>query len=181
VPTELFHGGFGLLTHRQIKKPIFHLYAFLARMGDRVLARGADHLATADATGRVTVLAWAPVDHLDMRRSPDRHELRLSVPVAGAAAFVLRSSVDEERGNAWAAWREMGRPRSPRPRQLDWLREAAEPARSHYRLPVADRRADLRIDLSRHEVTLLEITAVADETPPWWDDSRLLGAAGDRP
>ena len=33
VPTSLFHGGFGLLTHRQVPKPTFHLYAFMARMG----------------------------------------------------------------------------------------------------------------------------------------------------
>ncbi len=33
IPTALFHGGFGLLTHRQIRKPTYHLYAFMARMG----------------------------------------------------------------------------------------------------------------------------------------------------
>jgi xylan 1,4-beta-xylosidase len=179
VPTELFHGGFGLLTHRQIKKPTFHLYAFLARMGEQILARGSDHLVTTDETGRVTVLAWAPVDHTGAGQSPASHALRFSIPIGGPAttsAFVLRSTVDEENGNAWTAWREMGRPRSPRPRQLDWLREAAEPARSHRRLPVADGRLILDLTLARHEVTLVEITAVVDETPPWWNDARLLGA-----
>jgi len=178
VPTSLFHGGFGLLTHRQIKKPTFHLYAFMARMADQVLARGADHLVTTDATGRVTVLAWAPVDTTGASPSPDRHPLRLSIPVTASEAstvFVLRSTVDEEHGNAWAAWCEMGRPRSPLPRQLAMLREAAEPGHSHRSLPVAGGRVDLDLDLARHEVTLLEITAVTDETPPWWDDSRLLG------
>lgn len=46
-------------------------------------------------------------------------------------------SISEEAGNAWVAWAEMGRPRSPRARQLDALREAAEPARTHRALPVA--------------------------------------------
>ncbi|HWS35806.1 MAG TPA: xylan 1,4-beta-xylosidase [Actinoplanes sp.] len=169
VPTALFHGGFGLLTHRQIKKPTFHLYAFLARMGPRLHSRGDDHLITTDATGRITVLAWAPVDHVDMSRSPSRHTIRLSLPGTG---FLLRSSVDDERGNAWAAWQEMGQPASPLPRQLDILRECAEPARSHSRIDGTE----LVITLARHEVTLLEITPVIDETPPWWDESRLLGA-----
>ncbi|MET7710670.1 hypothetical protein [Micromonospora sp. NPDC005413] len=107
VPAALFHGGFGLLTHRQIKKPTYHLYAFMARLGDEVLARGDDHLVTRHLDGRVAVLAWAPV----------------------------------EAGNAWVAWAEMGRPRSPRARQLDALREATEPARTHRALPVgADRK-----------------------------------------
>ncbi|MEV6034482.1 hypothetical protein AB0L65_25235 [Nonomuraea sp. NPDC052116] len=83
--------------------------------------------------------------------------------------------MSEEKGNAWAAWRELGRPRSPRPRELDVLREAAEPVRSHRSLPGADGRVDLDLRLDRHEVTLVELTPVVDRTPPWWDDRRLLG------
>ncbi|GAA1647660.1 GH39 family glycosyl hydrolase [Actinoplanes couchii] len=176
VSTELFHGGFGLLTHRQIKKPTFHLYAFLARMAPHLLSRGDDHLATNDPAGRITVLAWAPVDHVDLRQSPERHSLRLSLPFSGSQAFLLRSSADEERGNAWAAWREMGRPASPIPAQVETLRECAEPVRTHSRLPVSGGQVEIDIALARHEVTLLEITPVADTTPPWWDDARLLGA-----
>jgi xylan 1,4-beta-xylosidase len=178
VPTSLFHGGFGLLTHRQIKKPTFHLYAFMARMGGQVLARGSDHLVTRDNAGRVTVLAWSPVDVTGREPVADRHTLRLSIPVgadSAGSAFVLRSSVSEEAGNAWAAWCEMGRPRSPRPHLLDALREAAEPARSHGGLPIAGGRVELDLTLARHEVTLVEITAVVDETPQWWDESRILG------
>ena len=181
VPTALFHGGFGLLAHRQVKKPAFHLYAFMARMGHDVLARGEDHLVTRDADGRVTVLAWAPVDASGREPSPAGHAVRLSIPIAARAgavprsAFILRSSVSEEAGNARAAWGEMGCPASPRPRELDALREAAEPLRRHASAPVEAGRVDLALILDRNEVTLVEITAVADETPPWWDERRLLG------
>lgn len=179
VPTALFHGGFGLLTHRQVKKPTYHLYAFMARMGRHLLARGADHLVTRHDDGRVTVLAWAPAN--PEGESVERHNLRLSLPVGSPAGsvFVLRSSVSEEAGNAWAAWCEMGRPHSPRPRQLDALRDAAEPSRRHHSLPVVGGRVELDLSLTRHEVTLLEIEPVTDETPPWWDDDRLLGATPD--
>ncbi|MFI6230325.1 xylan 1,4-beta-xylosidase [Micromonospora echinospora] len=180
VPTTLFHGGFGLLTHRQVRKPTYHLYAFMARLGDQVLARGADHLVTRDDTGRVTVLAWAPVD-VTGREPVDRHVLALSVPLdapGATSAFVLRSSVSEESGNARRAWCELGRPRSLRPRQLDVLREAAEPARTHRSLPVVDGRVALDLALARHEVTLVEVSPVRDETPPWWDEGRLFGLSG---
>ncbi|GIJ79794.1 xylan 1,4-beta-xylosidase [Micromonospora phaseoli] len=177
IPTTLFHGGFGLLTHRQVKKPTYHLYAFMRRLGDQVLARGTDHLVTRDDTGRIAVLAWAPVD-VTGRDPVDGHTVRLSLPVASATArtaFLLRSSVSEEAGNAWRAWCELGRPPSPTTGQLDVLREAAEPARRHTSLPVLAGRVELDLHLARHEVTLAEVTPVTDETPPWWDESRLFG------
>jgi xylan 1,4-beta-xylosidase len=177
IPTALFHGGFGLLTHRHVKKPTYHLYAFMARMGDAVLARGTDHLVTRHRDGRVTVLAWAPVD-VTGRDTADGHTVRLSVPVGGpgtATAYAHRSSVSEDAGNAWAAWTEMGRPPSPDRRQLAALREAAEPSRFHRSLPVAGGRVACDLVLARHEVTLLELTPVIDHTPAWWDERRLLG------
>ncbi|MEU0060188.1 xylan 1,4-beta-xylosidase [Streptomyces sp. NPDC006334] len=175
VPTALFHGGFGLLTHRQVRKPTYHLYAFMARMGEELLTRGPDHLVTRHPDGRVAVLAWAPVDPSGTTPGPERHTLRLSVPLRGPEAFVRRSTVDEEHGNARTAWQRMGSPRSPRPHQLDVLHEAAEPARGHLRLPVEDGRTALDLTLTRHEITLVEISPVEEEAPPWSDDRRLLG------
>ncbi|GAA1737492.1 GH39 family glycosyl hydrolase [Luedemannella helvata] len=177
IPTALFHGGFGLLTHRQLKKPTYHLYAFMARLGGEALARGDDHLVTRHPDGRLAVLAWAPVDVEGTAVGPgDGHRVRLSVPLAGAAdAFVARAHVGEDAGNAYAVWCAMGRPLSPRTREIEVLREAAEPVRRYERLPVADGRVTLDLALGRHEVTLVEVSAVVDETPPWWSDSHLLG------
>ena len=185
IPTSIFHGGFGMLTHRQIKKPTYHLYAFMARMGSQILARGTDHLVTRDdATGRVTVLAWQPVGGSEDPAEPDRHELRLSVPVTGSGrAFVARHDVDDERGNSWFAWIQMGRPESPSSRELDLLREVAEPVRGASSVPIVPGddgvgRVELDLTLGRHGVTLLEIDTVDDRTPPWLNDDRILGRDG---
>jgi xylan 1,4-beta-xylosidase len=176
VPTSALHGGFGLLGHRQLRKPAFHLYAFMARMGTQVLHRGADHLVTRDDAGRVTVLAWQPVGGTDAPDEPARHELRLSLPVPGAGRVsVHRSRVAPEQGDVHSAWRHLGRPASPTSRQLDLLHEASEPVRSLTSLDVVDGRVTLDLTLDRHEVTLVEIHAVHDETPAWLDDARILG------
>ncbi|GGZ04392.1 GH39 family glycosyl hydrolase [Streptomyces poonensis] len=182
IPTAPFHGGFGLLTHRQIRKPTYHLYTFMAEMGEQVLARGEDHLVTRHGDGRVTVLAWSPADPAG-GDPVDGHTVRLSLPVgapdAQGSAYARRRSVSEDAGNPWAAWCEMGRPLAPGNRQLDALREAAEPARSHRSVPVAGGRADVDLVLGRNEVTLLELTPVVDETPEWWSDDRLFGLGGE--
>ena len=206
VPAALFHGGFGLLTHGGIRKPTYHLYAFMARLGDQVLARGDDHLVTRHADGRVAVLAWHPVDGSPTTAS-DGHRVRLSVPLevvgtvdarpsgdavgpevgteaqdaVGRAAvdhrraFALRRRVNESDGNAWTAWRHLGRPASPTPRLLDVLHDASRPAVEHRALDVVGGRVELDLALARHEVTLVELEPVRDETPSWLDDTRIPG------
>ncbi|WP_053722222.1 GH39 family glycosyl hydrolase [Saccharothrix sp. NRRL B-16348] len=180
VPTSLFHGGFGLLTHRQVPKPTYHLYTFMARMGPHVLARGADHLVCATDDGRVTVLAWQPVGGTEGPDAPERHDVRLSVPLTGPRAFVRRERVNEHDGNAFGAWRELGRPRSPDLRTLDVLRDCARPALEHRSAAVVDGRVELDLALARHEVTFVELTPVHVEEHEGLDDRRLLGASDDR-
>ncbi|MFS0703134.1 xylan 1,4-beta-xylosidase [Cellulomonas sp. 179-A 9B4 NHS] len=182
VPTSFFHGGFGMLTHRQVAKPTYHLYAFMARMGRDVLARGDDHLVCVDPDGRVTVLAWQPVGGTDAADAPAEHRVSLSLPVpAGVpAAFVHRERVNEHDGNAFAAWRELGRPFSPTARELDLLRACATPATSHAHAPVHDARVDLDLVLSRHEVTFVEVLPVTPTHHEGLDDRRALGVDDDR-
>ncbi|HMO10081.1 MAG TPA: xylan 1,4-beta-xylosidase [Actinotalea sp.] len=183
VPTSFFHGGFGLLTHRQVAKPTYHLYRFMAAMGDQVLARGEDHLVCADPSGRVTVLAWQPVHGSDGPDVGDRHEVRLSVPVLrsggqvpdGTGVALLRQRVNEHDGNAFAAWRELGRPMSPTARELDVLRTCERPAVEHGRLRVGGGRVDLHLAVARHEVTLVELVPVVETVHEGLDDRRLLG------
>ncbi|MBO3102015.1 GH39 family glycosyl hydrolase [Cellulomonas fengjieae] len=177
IPTSLFHGGFGLLTHRQIRKPTYHLYAFVARMGASVLARGEDHLVCRDDDGRVTVLAWQPLwgsDDGPYGSAPPTHDVRLRIPVPSDVAVVGRS-VNETDGNAWTAWRELGRPRNPSERVLDLLRDASLPAVRHWSLAAADGHVDLDLVLGRHEITLVELLPVTPDEHPGLDDARLLG------
>ncbi|MFC6091843.1 GH39 family glycosyl hydrolase [Saccharothrix lopnurensis] len=180
VPTSLFHGGFGLLTHRQLPKPTYHLYAFMARMGAHVLARGEDHLVCRDDDGRVTALAWQPVGGSEGGAAPERHTVRLSVPVRGERAFSRRERVNEHDGNAFAAWRELGRPRSPGARELAVLRDCARPAVEHRAHAVEGGRVLLDLALRRHEVTFVEVLPVRPEEHPGLDDRRLLGGSDDR-
>lgn len=178
IPTSLFHGGFGLLTHRQVRKPTYHLYAFMARLGRSVLARGVDHLVCRDDDGRVTVLAWQPVGGSDdgpYGSAPATHELRLRVPVATSSTAVVRRSVNESEGNAWTAWRELGRPRNPSERVLDLLRDASTPVVRHSSLSPTDGHVDLDLVLGQHEVTLVELLPVTPDEHPGLDDRRLLG------
>jgi len=183
VPTALFHGGFGLLARHQLRKPTWHLYAFMARLGDEVLARGTDHLVTRNDDGRLAILAWQPLGGSDEGRygeAPASHRLRLSLPVGAApghrpVAFV-RHRVHEQAGNAWTLWRELGRPAAPDNRTLELLYDAAEPLVEHGALATdPGGRLELDLTLERHEISLIELVPVTPTHHEGLDDSRLLG------
>lgn len=172
VPTAPFHGGFGLLGHRGLRKPAFHLYAFMARLGSQVLARGADHLVTRRPDGRIAALLWQPLDGSTTAEAG--HRVRLTLPGAGAGVVVERH-VDAERGNARTAWQAMGCPLAPDRHAFEDLHDAATPAVAVHRVHAVEGRWEIDVALGRHGIALVEVSGAADETPVWLDERRLLG------
>lgn len=51
LPPQLFHGGLGLFTYNNIKKPSYHAFTFLNRLGDELIARGEGYFITRSRTG----------------------------------------------------------------------------------------------------------------------------------
>lgn len=179
VPLAPLHGGFGLLGHRQLRKPAFHLYSFMARMGEDVLALGDDHLVTCRADGRVAALLWQPLDGSATAESG--HRVTLSIPGAGPAVLMERH-VDAERGNVRHAWQAMGSPDAPDAAALADLHAASTPSVAVRRLHPNEGRLTVDLTLGRHGIALAEITPAPDRAPFWLDESRLLGrgAEGER-
>jgi xylan 1,4-beta-xylosidase len=176
IPTSPFHGGFGLLGHRQLRKPAFHLYAFMARLGTRVLARGDDHLVTQHADGRIAALLWQPVDPGSPATGGHRVALDLPVPAGIGGVVVSERHVDAERGSARAAWQAMGSPLTPSSRATDDLHAASEPAFHCRAVPVLGGRVPIEVALGRHGIALVEVAPTDPQRAPWLDDDRLLGA-----
>jgi xylan 1,4-beta-xylosidase len=175
IPTSFFHGGFGLLGYRQVRKPTYHLYAFMARLGEDVLAQGEDFLATRTADGRVMILAWQPLTGSEEFEDAGAHRLNLTVVIDAEECAVIRRRVDEECGNAWAAWRDLGRPMSPTAHELELLHEASTPALSREAKAVVDGKLELAVELGNHALELIEIIPVTTAYHEGLDDRRLLG------
>lgn len=174
IPQAPFHGGFGLLTHRQVKKPTFHLYAFFARLGDEILYRDEHCQVRRGADGSVSLVAWNPVPEPG---DGDEVTLQLELPLSDGPVMVTRERVNEEHGNPWGAWQAMGRPRFPTEQQWKLLRQLAEPAREWSQCEAVAGVVVLDLRLTRNEVTLVELRPVRDETPtyPGLDDRRIPG------
>lgn len=118
-----------IIVNVDIPGPVIsrHLYGHFAEHLGRCIYGG----VCRDPSGRVTVLAWQPVGRTNAPAASERHEVHLSVPMTGApcpdgtGVFMLRERVNEADGNAFAAWRELGRPMSLDEHQLDVIRRSS--------------------------------------------------------
>lgn len=119
---ELFHGGQGVLSVGNLRKPRFWALALLARLGPGALPVGIDGdgawtmvetLATRADDGRITVLAWNCVpdqQHPDgdgrLARLARQVRLRVRVP-AGAPYTVTHYRIDSGHSNIVAPWERL--------------------------------------------------------------------------
>ncbi|MBD3391519.1 MAG: xylan 1,4-beta-xylosidase [Chitinivibrionales bacterium] len=169
-----FHGGFGLVAFNNIRKPTFHLFSFFAHLGDKLLYRDDNMLATLRDDGTIVLVAWNPVEKPGGDATFD---IALDIGFPSAQALITRHTVDEDHGNAWNAWREMGRPRYPSDYQLGILEHASVPRLEVFRAPVENGTLKLDMTLSRNAVILVEVAPLKDETPTYGglDESRIPG------
>lgn len=119
-PERLFHGGFGLLTVGNLRKPRFWALALAERLGDaelgvEVTGDGADALVQSIAArhedGRVGVLVWnGTLDQSRVGGDPllDRR-VRLRVDGLDAAPYTLTHlRVDAAHSDIRGVWRKIG-------------------------------------------------------------------------
>ncbi len=167
-----FHGGWGLLTVHGIRKPGFHAYAFLNRVGATLLHH-ADGCALFRSGRGWQVLLFNHHHYANAEASWDTaREAEQMIGAGSSRSFsmdleglpsrvrITRSRVDHNQGWALPAWQEMGSPAWPTPAQLARLHEAASPAVAH---EVADTQAGhlpLRETLSPLAMMLIEVEAV---------------------
>jgi len=126
LPSQPFHGGFGLLTLHGIEKPSYHAFRFLHELGDeRLPVEGAGRTVEALVVGRGAV-THALVWNYDVPRSGmERARVRLIVQRTDGPLTATIERVDARHACAKAAWQEMGEPHYLNRQQVERLRQAA--------------------------------------------------------
>lgn len=113
-PSVPFHGGFGLINLHGIRKPTFHAFAMVAKLGREHVVVEQDH---------PTVMVWAggvedSASHvLAINQAMPRHAigqesvtLRLDAPAGKGAGAVRIVRIDDVHANPVALWQSWGSP-----------------------------------------------------------------------
>lgn len=132
-PPELLHGGFGLRTVGELRKPRWWALAMLERLGSHRLAvsssgDGADSLVESVAAstddGEVAVLLWNLT--LDQSKAAGSPALSRDVTVevrglvAGSSYTLRHERVDEDHSNVASAWGRLREPGQAWPTDAQW-------------------------------------------------------------
>jgi xylan 1,4-beta-xylosidase len=134
---ELFHGGFGLLSVGNLRKPRFWALALLARLGGAELELGisgdgawslVESVAASDSDGRIGVLAWNGTLNQHHAGADPRlgREVRIQVDTApGTSYTVAHYRIDETHSNIVTIWNRLrGDSDWPDERQWELLAQA---------------------------------------------------------
>jgi len=117
-----FEGHFGLRAKGGINKPSYYDFGLLHRLGDQRLANSAsDVIVTKRKDGTLVVALWNLVDP-DKTGSAKKVRLAFDHLPGNATASVSR--VDDDHGNALAAYKALGSPLDPTEDQVRRLNAA---------------------------------------------------------
>ncbi len=133
---EIFHGSFGMINFQGLVKPSFHAYRMLNQLGDEKLYyRDQVFVSRFSKTGKVSILAYNYPKEYDycVPSSADANnymnssskELNLEIKGLAPNATFEMELLDKEHGNVYDAYKDMGLPHSPSPKQISELKEKA--------------------------------------------------------
>ena len=176
---RFFEGTRSLFTAQGIQKPVLNAYRMLSRLGDTRLAvessrswpierldggdagmpEEVDALATA-GRGGVRVLVWR---HADDQYATDARAAAVTVRLEhlpfGGDVRVSHWRIDAEHSNSHTAWRALGAPQDPSPRELSAIeeRQGLERLEPDQTAKVREGALTMRIALPLPSVSLIEV------------------------
>lgn len=164
---EAFHGGYGLFNLQGLRKPTYHAFQLLSRLGhERVAVSGTGldtlhhAIVTAPENGRAQVLVYA-YDHASQ---PGREPLEVTVALPPRARPIGLHRIDRHENNVVQAWRDLGAPA-----YLSRAQTAALAAENHLRASRTPVRHEVdgarhlaHFTMERPGVALLEIETEAE-------------------
>ncbi|MBK1809790.1 helix-turn-helix domain-containing protein [Clostridium sp. YIM B02505] len=172
---NIFHGGLGFITNNGIKKPIYYAYQFMNRLGNNILRKESDFIATKNTNNSIQILAFNYCHFIDDRKQchskditlKDRYHVfnekskNISFILKGLSGEVVVKMyrINKENGSAYDEWLRIG---APKFMDLDELNYIKNRSIFEYRMKNSDINGDFIINekLEPHEVMLIEIVPI---------------------
>lgn len=173
LPDQMFHGGLGLFTYNEVKKPGYYAYWLLSKLGSELLARGNGYFVTRDRAGLQIMLyyyqhfsaMYAMGETYDMtftdRYTPFAEDRKREQSIAlenlpNGTYLIQETYVNRKSGSSYDKWVEMG----ALPLDADevhTLQALSTPLVNKYMVTVTDHTLHYSVVLEPLEIRLVQI------------------------
>ncbi|GKU27019.1 GH39 family glycosyl hydrolase [Clostridium folliculivorans] len=172
---NIFHGGLGFITNNGIKKPIYYAYQLMNRLGNSIIRKENDFIATKNINNSIQILTFNYCHFIDDKKQChskditlknryhvfDEKSKNISFVLKGLSGEVVVKiyRINKENGSAYDEWLRIGAPKSMETDELNYIKNKSI---FGYRMKSIDINGDLIINekMEPHEVMLIEIIPV---------------------
>lgn len=172
---NVFHGGFGFITANGLKKPMYHAYKLLNKLGNVIVSKGDGHIITKkDSNYQVLLYNYHHFDELyrhsdesrisylkryDVFENIHKEAVKLILHGLNGQYRINRYRLNQNHGSIFDAWLEMGAIEEMTKEDREYLEKISQVhLNSQYR-NIADQYTD-ELKLEPHEVMLLEFNRI---------------------
>lgn len=173
---QLFHGGLGLIAQYGIPKAGFFAYGLLAKLGNKLVARGDGYIVTSGSSGyQILTFNYCHFDELyalgdtsfidELNRyngfkedKTIKLELELN-GLAGGKYRIITHSLNRQHGSSYDTWLAMGAPASLTADDIRYLKLQSSPRR-HVREVELEQHMAIVSMLEPHAVELIEVIPI---------------------
>lgn len=140
---EEFHGGFGLITMNDLKKPSYFAYAMLSKLGDEIIAKGDEYIVTRrDENIQILTYNYAYFDDLSLKGNisalsdKQRYNVfeekitnKVEIHINDIKGYYKETKykLDRENGSVYDDWIRMGSPENMNKEELEYLKGRSYP------------------------------------------------------
>ncbi len=171
--SDLFHGGLGFITYNGLKKPMFYAYKLLHKLGNEVISKGNDYIATKKAdTYQILIYNYHHYDALymsydnsnidyhrryDIFENPINKSVSINIKGINGCYYVKRYRLNQEYGSVYDHWIKMGAPEPITKEIMTYLDKQTQMQYTINKEQIKDNYEFVE-KLKPHEVLLIEIT-----------------------
>jgi xylan 1,4-beta-xylosidase len=178
---NFLHGGAGLVTKNGIKKPSYHVYLLLKRLGEILVAKGKNYIVTKKTGDNFQILCYN-YKHFDYSyylipegnvgiseqygifENNDPFNLSLEIQGIKNGRYRLKElKLDRKHGSVLDEWMKMGQSYDMKQDEVDYLKQICIPNMKIKNFQVKNQTIVLNGELQPHEVRLFEFNLLLNE------------------
>lgn len=177
---NFLYGGAGLFTKNGIKKPSYHVFSLLNRLGNCLIAKGENYIITKKKGNRYQILLFN-YKHFDLNyylipeenisynsqnnifENQDNQSIELELQDVSNGRYKLKEiTLNSEHGSILDEWVSSGKINNLKRDEIKYLKETCVPKMKIKQLEIQNNKIILNSNIAPHEVKLFEIDLIRD-------------------